>query len=188
MRVLESDSYKNDKVTCTMQVDLLNYGAAAQTYWHYNEKNLVNATLTAEQKALATAEAESVESIKDGQNLYGTSLVLEDEILLKFYFDVAYAEGMSAKAAFTDHTGEEMTVELQASKNSNLTQVLVTGMAIADYKCAVTCELYDAEGNVVAWGVDSMASNCSRQVEPAWLVVCDAIMKLGASSYAYFHR
>lgn len=42
----------------------------------------------------------------------------------------------------------------------------MTGMAIADYKCAVTCELYDAEGNVVAWGVDSMASNCSRQGIP----------------------
>ena len=43
----------------SLGVDLLRYGAAAQTYFKYNTENLANAGLSAEQKLVATAEFDS---------------------------------------------------------------------------------------------------------------------------------
>lgn len=50
----------------TMLVDMLNYGAAAQEYWGYNPKNLVNAELTDEQKAYLPTYANKSKPGVDG--------------------------------------------------------------------------------------------------------------------------
>ena len=49
--------YSNNAKMRTLLVDLLNYGASAQTFFGYNTANLVNKDLTEEQKGWATAEA-----------------------------------------------------------------------------------------------------------------------------------
>ncbi len=43
-----------DRALCTLVVDLLNYGAASQKYFHINEQSLANAGLTSAQKALGS--------------------------------------------------------------------------------------------------------------------------------------
>ena len=45
-----------DKKLCTLMVDMLNYGAAAQAYFGQNTGNPANKDLTSEQKALASQE------------------------------------------------------------------------------------------------------------------------------------
>lgn len=80
-----------DKLAATdMMVATLNYGAATQNYFDYNTDNLANAGY---EKA-ATAEmpepaAASQTGSAEGITFYGASLLLENRIALRFYFDVS---------------------------------------------------------------------------------------------------
>ena len=73
-----------------MMVATLNYGAAAQNYFGYNNDNLANAGY---EKA-ATAEIPEADSSKavsgsvSGISFYGASLVFENRIAVRFYFSV----------------------------------------------------------------------------------------------------
>ena len=73
-----------------MMVATLNYGAATQNYFNYNTDNLANAGY---EKAAAAAVPETdaaaaVSGSVDGITFYGTSLLLENRIALRFYFKV----------------------------------------------------------------------------------------------------
>ena len=97
---------------------------------------------------------------------------------------------MYAVVSFTDHYGKlvEKTVEVEASGNYSI--VRVEGMAIADYRGLVTCKLYSAEGAELGSTIDSIESYAARMVsalQKNGVDLGDAIMKLGASSYAFFH-
>ena len=88
----------------TLLVDTLNYGAAAQTYKNYNTGNLVNAGLTEDQKALATADRDlvKIENLQTGEDGLAAqwkfaSLLLDDAITVKLTFTAASKEGLTVK-------------------------------------------------------------------------------------------
>ncbi len=64
----------------TVLVDLLNYGASAQTYFGYKSNALVNADLTDEQKSLATIPALPISKDTDssGDTDYTTSIIAKN--------------------------------------------------------------------------------------------------------------
>ena len=186
-RMLGKENVVADAELRTVYVDLLNYGAAAQTYFDYNTENLANANLTEEQASWATAAVEVTDKSVYGTAYLGGSMTLVSEITLDMVFNVVYEEGMYAEVTFTDHYGDVVKQTLTPEDlQGSFTQVHVTGMAIADYQALVTCELYDAEGNLVGNAVDSMESYAARNADKLGEIV-QAIMKLGASAYAYFH-
>ena len=186
-RMLGKDSVAGNTELRTVYVDLLNYGAAAQTYFGYNTENLANANLTEEQASWATAAVEVTDNSVFGTAYLGGSMTLVSEITLDMVFNVVYEEGMYAEVTFTDHYGDVVKQTLTPEDlQGSFTQVHVTGMAIADYQALVTCELYDAEGNLVGNAVDSMESYAARNANKLGEIV-QAVMKLGASAYAYFH-
>ena len=168
----------------TMFVDLLNYGAEAQKFFHYDEAHLANAGLTDAQKALATQEDIEVSDQRvKGPNFFGSQLSLENVILLQMAFKVAPAEGMYAIASFTNHNGKKVEETLAVENNNGYSMVSVNSLAIADYCTDVTVTLYNADGSVAGSAVDSMASYVARSKTD----LGKAIMKFGASAYAYFH-
>ena len=72
-----------------MVKQMLNYGAAAQTYFNYNTDNLANSGITVENVAVPTEIPEvTVTDNLDGINLYGMSLVFQNKVAVRFYFDV----------------------------------------------------------------------------------------------------
>ena len=74
--------------------------------------------------------------------------------------------------------------------DGSYTIVRVEGMAIADYRGLVTCKLYSASGAELGSTIDSIESYASRMasaLQKNGVDLGDAIMKLGASSYAFFH-
>lgn len=156
--------------------DMLIYGAAAQTKWGYDTENLVST---------GTAEANTAEntSVRDAAWV-GSSLVLESEILMKAYFNV---EGTSWKVTYTDHYGNEKTLEGTEfgvdEAYPNYKYVPITGLCIADINTVVTVTVTTAEGEVT--GTDSIASFVARSVEGD---IYNAIMQFGASAYAYFRE
>ena len=77
------DGYVKDMV-----MKMLNYGAAAQTYFDYNTENLANAGYELEPAGdiPTDAPAPSVTDTLGGIELYGMSLVLRNKLAVRFYF------------------------------------------------------------------------------------------------------
>lgn len=182
MRMLnKSTTQAKDKV---FYVDMLNYGAAAQTKFIYNTEDLANSLLTDEQKALATEEATCEDGSVKGTNYYGTSLLLESSVSMKLYF-TNVTEDMTAVVTFTDHLGNYKEVSYAVTMQESWGTVVVDAIVLADVYQLVTCNVYDAEGNVVATVVDSMGSYLVRQTKSPEFY--DAVLKFAVSAYNYFH-
>ena len=98
MAVLNSPGYSAEFKT--LAVDMLNYGAAAQSYFGYRTDNLANGSLTSAQKALGTSKNVA---LTDGKTKYGTdsedvkfssvSLTLESAVWLNYKVSVAQRDG-----------------------------------------------------------------------------------------------
>lgn len=69
---------------------MLNYGAAAQTYFNYNTENLANAGYeSTEVVEIPAVDASNMVSGKvDGISFYGASLVFQSRVAVRFYFKV----------------------------------------------------------------------------------------------------
>lgn len=120
---------------------MLNYGAYAQTYFNYNVKNLANSNLNAGDQAVSSVNATTLENYAktDTQSnsigtLAGSSLVLESETTLKFYFtldkdinDLTFKVGDEEveAATATNETYYYVAVENIAAHNLNAEHTVV---------------------------------------------------------------
>ncbi len=70
---------------------MLNYGAAAQTYFNYNTENLANAGYeSTEVVEIPAVDASNMVSGKvSGISFYGASLVFKSKVAVRFYFEVS---------------------------------------------------------------------------------------------------
>ena len=178
MRILSTGSAKLK----TLVVDMLNYGAEAQTYFGYNTASLANADLTAAQRAYATKEVSCTNKQVKGENFYGSNLALEDRIVLNLFFK-NMADGYTAKIVFTDFRGETKTVTKELVPYSGkLYKVVVDDIVLADSFCPVTVTVYDADGNACGSATDSVESYVARTGSSA---LNEAIMKFASSAKAY---
>ena len=116
----------------TLLVDMVNYGAEAQTYFGYNTANLANAGFEAYQgfASVKTPEMTSCTD-KDAENNYaffpdgaeyltkipGASLLLEDSVKINVYVDTKDTEGRlnegrTLKVAYTNVNGDVVFEEI----------------------------------------------------------------------------
>ncbi len=116
----------SDDALKTLLVDALNYGAAAQTYFEYNQENLVNEDLTEEQAAFATAQNPAVTSCTEVIKNEGAtvsfkavSLVLKDKVTFNYYLNLANYSGdiedLELRISYTNAYGEEDTAVIDGS-------------------------------------------------------------------------
>ena len=177
----------NDDIVKALYVDMLNYGAAAQTYIGYNVENLANAELTEEEQAFATEDVELENNLVAGENYVASQLNLANSIQLRVKFDNIDAS-MNAVVEFTSHTGRDVKVEIPGSEflHGGVT-VMVDEIVAADYAQDVTITVYNANGEEVASVVDSIASYIARMFELADDEIYGAVAKYTASAYAYLH-
>ena len=185
MRIMENQNAK----TKTMLVDMLNYGAAAQQHFGYDEGNLANSKLNETQKGYASQSASVEDHRIKGENYYGSNLDLGNNLVLNVYFTNSSTD-MYAIVSFTDHYGTEQNVRIEGSEfikyNSTTYAVPITAMVVADARCIVSCQLYTAGGTLVGSASDSMESYIARMNETGALY--ESIMKFADSAYAYFHN
>lgn len=184
MRILENQ----DTETKTMLVDMLNYGAAAQTYFEYNTADLANNQLTTEQQAYATETASCTDQRVKGDNYYGSTLVLKNRIMLTMYFQNITTD-MYAMVTFTDHKGvahEERIEGTEFAKYNDTTYgVTVDDLVVADGDQLVTVTVYNTNGNAVAYASDTVNSYATRMLTNDALF--EMVAKFTTSAYAYFH-
>ena len=86
--------------------------------------------------------------------------------------------------------GNIVDKKVSVTADGSFTIVRVEGMAIADFSTKVTCTLYGADDTALGSVTDSVESYTSRmeaELQKNGADLGDAIAKLGASAYAYFH-
>ncbi len=128
-----------DADTKAMVKAMLNYGAAAQSYFDYNADNLANVGYEITEAAEPSEELEiSLEGSVSGIRFYGASLVYTSKVAVRFYFSGS-TEGITFKVGETSYNA--------ASKNG-LHYVEIPGVNPQDYDEVIEI--------VVSNGTDSM--------------------------------
>ena len=170
----------------TLLVDTLNYGAAAQTYKNYNTGNLVNAGLTDDQKALATADRElvKIENLQTGEGGLSAqwtyaALLLDDAITVKLTFTAASKEGLTVKISDAEQeivdSGTEGTYYVYypltpKQLSDTITAQVFNGETVVSKTLSFSAETYAA---TKAAGGDALAD------------LVTAMMKYGDAAKAY---
>ncbi len=189
MRMVDGGSTQRQ----TFFVDMLNYGAAAQTYFNYAASDLANNQLTAEQQAKATASVTMTNGRVKGDNYVGTTLSLESNLFMSLVFDNIAADdlaNMKAVVTFTDHygTAQEMSINGTDFRSINTENgryaIDVSNIAVADARQLVSCTVYNGE-TVYGSATDSIESYVSRMTGKNALY--EPIMKFCVSAYNYIH-
>ncbi len=172
----------------TMMVDMLNYGAAAQTKFNYNTEDLANSQLTEAQKACGTATLTATQNIQTkGPNYVGTRLVLESRIQMQVAFS-GMDRTMYAVYSYTDHNGTQKNVTVKGEdfiEASGMYGIELSELVYADARTLVTVRVYNADGTLYSGAKDSIQSYVNRSGETDTLFT--ALMKFTDSAKAYLH-
>jgi hypothetical protein len=181
-----------DAKRLALYVDILKYGAAAQDYFDdYHMDELATAKLTPEQLAYGTQDAETTDIRQKGEGYLGSTLLLQNEILLNFVFSQEIVEQAAyAQVCYTHYDGSDGTQWIMAYQfvpYGEIGQyVTVPGLKMADYRQEVEITLLDWDGNELSVCRDSVGAYIERMknADPVY----DAVNKLGKSAYAYFQK
>ena len=175
-----------DAKTRALYVDMLNYGAAAQSYFGYDAENLVTAELTETEKGYGTQEVKLENNLVKGPGYVASQLDLGSSILLRVKFN-GIDSSMYAVVSFTSHTGTQKTVTIPGSEFiSGGTVVVIDDVVAADYNQDVTITVHDASGSTVASAVESVASYISRM--SSGNEIYSAVAKYCVAAYGYLHK
>ena len=171
----------------TMMVDMLNYGAAAQTHFNYGTSDLANAKLTDAQKAVATATTPEMSNDQvKGTNYQGTRFLLTSAIQVQLAFknmtSDMYAIYTYRKA---DGTAKEVRVEgtdfvIIGGKPAG---VELSALVYADARALVNVTVYNADGTVYGTASGSIESCALRSNADVFV----ALMKFADSAKAHLY-
>lgn len=122
--------------------EMLNYGAAAQTYFDHNSGNLANADITdvAAEDVPETAEELVVDDKLDNVTFYGASLVYRDKIAIRFYFT-----GDVTGCVFTDANGKTY----EPTEKDGKYYIEVANILPQDLDQQIKLTVMDADGNTL---------------------------------------
>lgn len=211
--MLERDN-ENVKLR-TLLVDLLNYGAAAQTYQNYKTNNLVNADLTDEQKCWASTDKLNLVNVTDKN--YNTvenasvtwksvGLNLSNGIALRYTFNTKTIDGIQFRLICE---GSEELVSFDGitpvdngdgtytykngfvlTDNGNGTYILVLDGLYADMmqkEIYITAMRGDTPvSNTIRYSIESYAKQVQDKMSDSKLrKLTDAMMRYGISAANY---
>ena len=190
-RMLDKDPSREEKV---LYVELLSYGAAAQTYFKYDRRVLATAYLTsAEQKAYSVPFREYTDISRGDEAYYASSLSLKSNIELNlFFYDDYVSSDMYAVVNYVNHYGKEKTLRIEGSEFMTTdavpgtVYVPINCLTVADCSRPITCTIYDRQGNVVTSVKESAESYVARMDSQGDLY--RAIMDFADAAYDYFHH
>lgn len=168
-----------------LAIDLLIYGADAQRRFAYNEENLVDDDLTWEtmcEEGSAWYDAVCSNAQVKSDTYRGTSVSLENKIVMNFYFLNQTAD-MTAIATFTNYRKQEYTVELTSTLTKSGYCFVLDELVLADTNVHVTVTCYDADGNVYGSVTDDIESYIART--DMWDRMNQSILKIGWSARDY---
>ena len=194
----------DDEKLNTLLVDMLNYGAWAQTYFGYNTDNPVNATLTPEQAAIATSEIPVVDNCRElvrnsGASVHfsSCSLILDSRVTLCCYLD--YEDDVDALYALVSYGDETMRIDgsdfvLKTYSDGSTAYALhFDGLAATQMRTPCRIELFDTAtdqrvSDTLTYSVESYADTYYSTEIPHLASFLSAMMKYGDSAQSYFNQ
>lgn len=181
----------------TVCVDLLNYGAAAQTHFGYQTETLANSDIDAYQTLatgsvdLSAAKREITTDTTGSDKAIKTSVRFESDISLMVAIDsnISYTTG---KITFTNHNGNEVvkTVSFANSKTTNIggkgyRYMEFTGMVIADLNADITVTV--DQKIVMTYNLAQYVKEAMENGSETMQDLAEAFGKVSTSAYAYKH-
>ena len=194
-----------DLVFKKLLVDMLNYGACAQTYFNYNTSHPVNAELTAAQQALGTqtdpvpTSAEAMITTPGATaQFYGKSVVFNSNMELKYYmtFDTgAPADTVKLRLSYTSVDGTQYDIEIPASQftyvsSYNAYSAKLTSIMAMDISAVVRAGIYDGDtliSDLMDYSLETYCYNrLLKSTDETFKTLLRAVMKYGKSAEEYF--
>ena len=196
----------------TLLVDLLNYGAEAQSYFGYNTANPVNAGLTDEQKACATQTVPELTTCKgitknDGATVgfKAVSLLLEEKVTLNYYLDLsAYdgtAEELYLRVTYPDADGTAQECVIDGSEfvrrvDANGKESLLvnfSGLNATQMRTMCAAEVFskttgERVSDTATYSVESYAYSKAGSSDGALNMLLEMMMKYGDSASRFFTK
>lgn len=179
----------------TLAADLLNYGAAAQTYFGFDAEHLVNADLSPEQaQAMADfatageAPAEKTNSA-DGPTVYG-SVSLMNRVILSLTA-VVPGNPQQVQLRVTEPEGGD-SVQLEASAlNARIFQAEFSEISAEnmrkEYQITAVADGADT-GSPITWSVEGYIKALRENGDPREIALANALLIYGDSAAAYLNR
>lgn len=193
--VMEMMAEPTNDAHMTLMVDMLCYGAAAQTRWGIETDDLATALLTEEQLVYATTtvpELSATDSVIDtGADLitdFYCNAALQSTIELQFYINASKVENPENLEARITCEGKEGTTVVELTKFAgSFYHFTYDEMYCNDVRVPIHVTIYDKTTNepVSATYVTSIEANAAKiATEQADMV--NALMRFGDSAKAYF--
>ena len=188
----------------TLLVDMLDYGAASQTYLKYNTSNLVNAKLTSAQRAYGSEMPQPVPnelliSVEGNTaHFYGKSLILGNNVEIKYYmtFDNGKpADSVKLVLSYTSIDGKEYTKVVKASdfvyeSKYKAYSASIDSIGAKDMSCVVTAKIYDGDtliGDVCKYSIETYVYNrLQKSTDENLKAAVIAMYRYGKSAEQYF--
>ena len=206
--------YSDDDIFKTLLVDMLNYGAASQTYFKYNTGHLVTAELTSAQRALAS-EMPELKSVEDYMPIftadepsayfYGKSVVMGNNVELKYYmrFDSgAPADSVVLHVEYKTVSGTLVSKNFHASEfvydaKYDAYTVKISDISAKDMCRSIDAALYDGEysndnddnriSEIMTYSIESYVYNrLQKSTDEDFKALVRALIKYGKSAENYF--
>ncbi|MBQ5952163.1 MAG: leucine-rich repeat protein [Lachnospiraceae bacterium] len=195
----------------TLLVDMLNYGAAAQTYFNYRTNAPVNADLTPAQQALGTQADITNEGVPEAGTapLSGTPMVLwtgkiavfGNTIEPKYYFELAEGvspEDVRLRLQYTSVDGSTKTETLNATdalydEGNHEYALSFAGVAAKDMGQQVRAWFIDANdqkvSDTILYGLENYFFNrLEKSTDENFKTLIRAVLKYSRSAKAYFQH
>jgi len=170
-RTLDYYNDESDQTMRTALVDLLNYGAACQEYFDYNETNLATSLLSEGEKNEATksdpdCKSKLKRSDTNSDYFVAASVSAKNRLMYTFYFENITPD-MTSTVTYTDFKGNNINLTIPGTDFYYLESrgwygVDVTGLSMVDGRQLLTCVVKDASGKVVTGGTDSVEGYVAR--------------------------
>lgn len=184
----------------TLLVDLLEYGAVSQIYTEYKTDNLVNASLTEEQKAWGTKETREYKDVLDAAyetidnptaTWKGAGLNLKDRVEIRLSVAVEDIEGLTVKVK--SESGGEWTIPSTEFEVADIGRynVYFNGLNAGQMSENVYFTVYNGDGavsNTVCYSVESYVYKYQNSEDTNLAELVKAMMRYGDSAYNYVNE
>lgn len=164
-------------------VDMLNYGAACQTYFGYNTSDLANTDVTG---TGSDYTFDDVSTNTPGNNTYfdGSQLVTTGNIQFAVKATSSFVSGMTATYSFTNHWDDPNPTTDSLKYNSAEGYYYIDALVVADAKSEITITVGDVKYT------DSIERYCARMynkdgVTDAQKAVYLTFMRFSVSAETY---
>lgn len=193
----------------TLLVNLVNYGAASQTYWSYHTNKLANANLTQAQKAYATESEPELTSYtqlihNDGATVSfkSASLTLKEKVTINYYLNLDNYTGsvddLEVHVQYTDSSRQTQTAVIDSSEfeyrvMSGAYRYVANFSELQAYQLREICtaEVFSKStgqriSNTLVYSIESYAASMSSSSDETLNFLIMEMMKYGDSARAYF--